>query len=273
MNSPIITKKLFKALLYSLTLMILLTNCAVIRPGQMGVLNRTLSDGIKTDKVYEDGFTWKWPWNEMIKYNIQLNSFHEDIKVLTVDELHTELTFSVILKPIHEELALLEQEIGKDYYQKIVRPEFISVSRAVIASYKYETLPAKSREIESKIYEELSNKLEGKHVKLEGVTLDHIMFSPLVTRATDEKLATKQKVEQKDFEIEVAKKDAEIQRIKAQGQSDAQTIIDQGLTTKYLQYKSLEVQENLTNSPNVTFYFVPTGKDGLPIIVDTSSQK
>lgn len=254
-------------------LMFLVTNCAVIRPGQMGVLNRTLGKGIKIDKVYDDGFTWKWPWNEMIKYNIQLNSFHENIRVLTVDELHTELTFSIILKPRTEELPSLELEIGKDYYQRFVRPEFISVSRAVIASYKYESLPAQSREIESKIFTELSKKLEGKHIKLEAVTLDHIMFSPLVTKATDEKLATKQKVEQKDFEIQVAQKDAEIQRIQAQGQSDAQKIIDQGLTTKYLQYKSLEVQEKLTQSPNSTFYFVPTGKDGIPIIVDTDSKK
>lgn len=255
------------------SLLFLVTNCAVIRPGQMGVLNRTFGDGIKMDKVYDDGFTWKWPWNEMIKYDIQLASYQEDIRVLTVDELHTELTFSVILNPRKEELPFLELEIGKDYYQRIVRPEFISVSRAVIASYKYEELSAKSREIESKIFEELTDKFEGKHLKLEAVTLDHIMFSPLVTRATDEKLATKQKVEQKDFEIEVAKKDAEIQRIKAQGQSDAQTIIDKGLTTKYLQYKSLEVQEKLTQSPNSTFYFVPTGKDGIPIIVDANKER
>ncbi|KOH44806.1 prohibitin family protein [Sunxiuqinia dokdonensis] len=268
-----IYKKQFAHLFSVFTLLFLVTNCAVIRPGQMGVLNRNLGDGIKTDKVYQDGFTWKWPWNEMIKYDIQLNSFQEKIRVLTVDQLHTELTFSVILKPRAEELPFLELEIGKDYYQRIIKPEFISVSRAVIASYKYEKLPAKSREIESIIFGELAKKIEGKHVELEGVTLDHIVFSPMVTRATDEKLATKQKVEQKDFEIEVAKKDAEIQRIKAKGQSDAQKIIDQGLTTKYLQYKSLEVQEKLTQSPNSTFYFVPTGKDGIPIIVDTNQRK
>ena len=248
-----IYKKQFAHLFSVFTLLFLVTNCAVIRPGQMGVLNRNLGDGIKTDKVYQDGFTWKWPWNEMIKYDIQLNSFQEKIRVLTVDQLHTELTFSVILKPRAEELPFLELEIGKDYYQRIIKPEFISVSRAVIASYKYEKLPAKSREIESIIFGELAKKIEGKHVELEGVTLE--------------------KVEQKDFEIEVAKKDAEIQRIKAKGQSDAQKIIDQGLTTKYLQYKSLEVQEKLTQSPNSTFYFVPTGKDGIPIIVDTNQRK
>ena len=146
--------KSFYPILITTTLIFLVTNCAVISPGQMGVLNRTLGKGIKIDKVYDDGFTWKWPWNEMIKYNVQLNSFIENIRVLTIDELHTELTFSVILKPRTKELPLLELEIGKDYYQRVVRPEFISVCRAVIASYKYESLPAQSREIESKIFTE-----------------------------------------------------------------------------------------------------------------------
>jgi regulator of protease activity HflC (stomatin/prohibitin superfamily) len=79
-------------------------------------------------------------------------------------------------------------------------------------------------------------------------------------------------VEQKDFEIQIAEKDAEIQRIMARGQKDAQIIIDQGLTQKYLQFRALEIQEMLSKSQNAKFFFVPVGKDGLPIIVDTGGE-
>ena len=70
--------------------------------------------------------------------------------------------------------------------------------------------------------------------------------------------------------MKIAAKDAEIQRTLAKGQFDAQKIIAAGLTSLYLQYKALEVQDKLSTSPNAKFFFVPVGKDGLPIIVDTT---
>ncbi len=247
----------------------MLNQCAVIKPGFNGVLNRSLGEGVKTDKVYTDGFAWKWPWNRMIKYNVQLRSYQEEIDILTSDELHTSLTLSIILRPKTEELPLLVLEIGKNYYASIIKPEFYSVTRSIMANYNYEELSVQSMQIEDEIYNELVKRLEGKHIILDKVTVDHIIYSPMVTNATDEKLATKQLIEQKEFEMQIAERDAEIQRILARGQKDAQIIIDQGLTQKYLQFKSLEIQEMLSNSENAKFYFIPIGEDGLPVIVDT----
>jgi hypothetical protein len=79
-------------------------------------------------------------------------------------------------------------------------------------------------------------------------------------------------LEQKEYELEIAKKEAEIQIIDATGQRDAQIIIENGLSNKYLQFKALEVQEKLSNSSNSTFYFIPLGDDGLPIIIDTGDK-
>ena len=69
----------------------------------------------------------------------------------------------------------------------------------------------------------------------------------------------------------MSEKQAEIQRVLARGQRDAQQIINSGLTKMYLQYEALEVQDKLTTSPNTKFYFVPIGQDGLPLIVDAGS--
>ena len=111
---------------------------------------------------------------------------------------------------------------------------------------------------------------KGKHLEFDNVTVDHIMYPEVVTSAVNRKLAVEQDIEQKDYEIEIAEKEAEIQRIRAKGQVDAQKIIDSGLTKTYLQYKALEVQDKLSASPNAKFFFVPIGEDGLPIIVDTN---
>lgn len=208
----------------------------------------------------------------MIKYDMRLNSYQEHIDILTSDQLHTTLDLSVTIRPKPEELPLLVLEVGEDYYGKIVKPNFYSVTRGIIAKYNYEEISARSLEIENEIAAALKKRLEGKHIVLDKVTLDHIMYSPVLTRATDEKLATKQKLEQKEIEMEIAEKEAEIQRISARGQRDAQQIIDQGLTRNYLQFKSLEVQERLSESENAKFFFVPLGSDGLPVIIDADGE-
>ena len=250
-------------------LILLFSECSVIRPGYNGVLNRPLGTGIKEDKVYEDGFTWLAPWNRIIKFNVQYKSYQENIDILTSDELHTSIAVSAILRPDPGELPKLVLDIGVDYYASVIKPEFFSVTRGVMALYDYSSLSAKSNEIEKKIFEGLKSRLAGKHIDLNDVTLDHIRYSKAVTDATDRKLSTKQEIEQKEYEMQIAEKEAEIQRIKARGQKDAQQIIDQGLTQKYLQFKSLEVQEKLSESTNSKFFFVPLGKDGLPVIVNS----
>lgn len=257
--------------LFLLVSVLILSSCSVIKPGFNGVINRPLGKGLKTDKIYSDGIVSRGLFTEMIKYDIRVKSYQEEIDILTSDQLHTTLALSVTLKPKKEELPQLILEIGEDYYENIVKPNFYSISRGIMAKYNYEEISSRSLEIEKEITAELKIRLEGKHIVLDKVTLDHIMYSPIVTNATDIKLATKQKLEQASIEVKIAEKEAEIQRIKAEGQRDAQQIIDKGLTQRYLQFKALEVQDKLSGSNNAKFFFVPLGKDGLPVIIDTNS--
>lgn len=84
-------------------------------------------------------------------------------------------------------------------------------------------------------------------------------------------LATEQQQEQMVFRTEIAKRKAEITRINASAEAEAalihadakakaQSVIDGALTPRYLQYKALE-------SPNSKYFFMPTGKDGLPVML------
>jgi regulator of protease activity HflC (stomatin/prohibitin superfamily) len=244
----------------------------MVKPGSHGMMYSASKKGLKSDKIYEDGAVWHWPWNQVITYNLQWQSYQEEISVLTADELHITVRVTLTMRPMLEELPNLELEVGQNYYENIVKPSFYTVTRSVIANYNHNAVSPKSLEIETEILEGVKTKCEGKYLEFDLVSIDHIMYSPLVTEAVDQKLAVKQEIEQKDFEMQIAEKDAEIQRIRARGQRDSQQIIASGLTSKYLQYKALEVQDKLSDSDNTTFYFIPTGQDGLPIIVDTGNK-
>lgn len=253
------------------SLLLLATACSIVNPGYNAMRWKPLSDGLVTDKLYSNGVVWHWPWNGVVAYNMQWQTYNENVSILTEDELHINMTVSVTLKPIAAELPQLELEVGNAYYEKIIKPEFVSLVRNVFSGYKYNLVSPKSPEIESAILQRLIAITKGKHLEINNVTIKHIEYPVAVTSAVDKKLAVQQAIEQKDYEIKIAEKNAEIQRIQAKGQRDAQQIIDAGLTQKYLQYKALEVQDKLTTSPNTKFYFVPLGKDGLPLIVDTNT--
>ncbi len=249
------------------------TSCAsTIRPGNQGLMWRPWSSGLERDELYVDGIVWHWPWNNILEYEVQWNSYQEEVSILTADDLHMSVTVTVVLRPISQNLPELVLEVGPKYYNRLVKPDLYSITRKVMANYIHNKLPENSPAIEDAIRSDLRERLEGKYVEVDDIVLDHIMYSPLVTQAADKKLATLQRLEQKEYELGIAEKDAEIQRILAVGQRDAQKIINEGLTKKYLQFKAVEVQEMLSKSNNATFYFIPLGEDGLPVIVETGNK-
>jgi hypothetical protein len=105
-----------------------------------------------------------------------------------------------------------------------------------------------------------------------------------VTLAISEKRVTAQRVDQKTSEVKIAQQDAEIARITAGGRSDAvrtqaegdaaaivlrgqaqakaQDEIAKTLTPAYLRYKAFD-------NNAARYYFVPVGKDGMPLIINT----
>ena len=265
-------KKRVQIYMLLIVLAFAVVGCAVIKPGQQAMKWSPYGKGLKTEKIYNDGIVWNWPWNGIVSYSTQWQTYSENVAILTKDELHINLTVSVTLRPIESELPKLELEVGGNYYNNVVRPEFISLTRNVFSNYDYTVVSPKSPEIESIIFKELVEVVKGKHLEFDNVTIDHIVYPPVVTSAVNRKLAVEQDIEQKDYEIEIAEKEAEIQRIRARGQRDSQKIIDSGLTRTYLQYKALEVQDKLSTSNNAKFYFIPVGKDGLPIIIDTNTK-
>lgn len=266
-------KSIFMSTLILFPILLFSSGCAsIIKPGKKGMMWRPWSSGLDEKKTYDDGVVWHWPWNNVIDYDVTWKNYRERVALLTADDLHIEVTVSVVLRPYADELPQLALEIGRDYYSRLVRPEFFTITRSVFAGYLHNNISEKSPEIEQKILTLLKERLKGKHLEFDNMTLDHIMYSPIVTEAVDQKLAVKQILEQKEFEAGIAERDAEIQRIRARGQRDAQKIIDEGMTKKYLQFKSLEVQEKLAESSNAKFYFIPLGKDGLPVIIDTGGK-
>jgi regulator of protease activity HflC (stomatin/prohibitin superfamily) len=278
---------LFHAIVLVIPILLLVSGCGrTVDPGKRGLRWSPLSGGL-TKESLKDGFYWKAPWNDVFVYDVRYQSFTEKIDALTADDLSVTLHAAITMSPIAEEVYFLAQEVGNNWYQQLVRPQFLSAVRGVVAQYTMVTLPERSSEIGNKIEAVMVESLKGRHLNVYSVALSEIEFSKMVLQAIEQKQAKEQEKEQKEFEMVIAQRNAEIARIqakgegdalqiraegegeslriRAKGQSQAQEIITKTLTPDYLKYKLYE-------SPNSKMIIVPD-KSNVPIIVSPGSDQ
>ncbi len=265
----------------------LLSSCGtMVPPGQMAMKNIILDEPALRQEVVPEGFYWQWPWNSMVAYDVTIQSRDENVDILTDDSLHVSTTVTVIFRPLASQLRDLHLTLGKGYYEDIIGPAFVSLIRTEFSKYKHNSLAKKGAAIEVAVLAELQNRLKGMPLVIDQVSVKHIDYDNLVTRSISEKLVKEQRSDQKRFEVEIAVQDAEIARtaakgvgdalriraegeaqaivIKGKAQAEAQNFINKTLTKRYLQYKAFD-------SDATRYYFVPTGKDALPIILNAEA--
>ena len=81
------------------------------------------------------------------------------------------------------------------------------------------------------------------------------------------KLIPKQESLEYEFRLEKAQKEAERQRIEAEGKANANRILSASLTDKILQEKGIQATVELSKSQNAKVIVIGSGKDGMPIIL------
>lgn len=257
-----------------------------VHPGQRGLRWYPLGEGLTTEPL-KSGFYWRAPWNDVFVYDVRWQSFTEKVDALSADDLPVMLHSAITMRPVDRELYFLAQELGPRWYQEVVKPLFLSSVRSVISNYPMVTIPENSIEIGSKIEAVMVESLKGRHLEISTVALAEIELSKQVLQAVERKQAKEQEKEQKEFEVLIASRDAEIARISAKGQGDsirirsegeaeglkiralgqakAQETITKTLTAEYLRYK-------LYDSPNAKMVLLPDNLR-VPILINPDQDR
>lgn len=209
------------------------------------------------------------------------------VDALSSDDLLVKLKAAIIMRPIAEEVYFLAQEIGPDFYPRVVRPELLAAVRSVVSNYPMVAVPEMSAEIASKVQAVVVEKPKGRHLEVQSVALADIELAKIVLEAVERNQAKEQEKEQKEFELVIAEKEAEIARrrargegdairirsegeaeglkIRALGQAKAQQTITKTLTPEYLQYK-------LYDSPNAKMVLLPD-QLRVPILINPDQDR
>ncbi len=238
--------------------------------GEAGVLWKRFGGGIVTDTPpMGEGFHVVAPWNKVDIYNVrQQNMFIKDMEVLSSNGLEIKLDVSILYQPKVDQLGLLHKTKGEKYLDVVIIPEVRSAGRSIVGRYTPEQLYSSKRDvIQKEIFDEVSKKAVGQYVQINDILVRDVTLPPTIKDAIERKLKQEQESLEYEFRLVTAEKEAQRQRIEAQGKADANRILSASLTDKILQDKGIEATLELAKSPNSKVVVVGSSKDGLPLIL------
>jgi len=239
-----------------------------IEPGQRGVLFERFGGGLNKTKSYPQGFHVLAPWNKMYIYDVRINEAYETMEVLSKNGLTITVELSYRFAPMPEKIGYLHDMVGKQYLERIVKPEIRSATREVIGKYLPEELYSTKREaIQDEIFQLTSDAVAEKYITMDAVLIREVALPPSLQEAIERKLKEEQESLQYEFRLTKEKQEAERKVIEAQAKADANRILNASLTDKILQDKGIEATLELANSPNSKVIIVGSGEGGLPLIL------
>ncbi|MCR4421452.1 MAG: prohibitin family protein [Exilispira sp.] len=262
---------------------IIFSAITTINAGEVGIM---VIFGKTLDKQLGSGLNIKNIFADVVKFPVRLQEFtmsiateegerygDDSISALTKDQLMVKIDCTIWWVPDRNNIPKIYKEIAKSIYNlkdSVVRPAIRTALRDITAKYTFVELIEKRDQYSNDIHKLMESLVGNKYVFIDKVLVRNILPPESILKSIEEKLAAQQALEQKIFELEKAKKDAEIQKVQAQGIAEAQNIIQQKLTPLYVQYKAIEMYEKLANSPNTTFIILPTSTSGagIPLILN-----
>lgn len=242
-----------------------------IEAGHGGVLFKRFGGGIDLENNYGEGFHVIAPWNKMYIYEVRQQETAEEMNVLSSNGLEILVDVSLWYQPAGAHLGRLHAEIGTTYLQRVVIPSLRSSTRSVIGRYTPEQIYSTKRDaIQDEIYEETKKILEEKNVQLNQILIRSVKLPATIKQAIEGKLRQEQESLEYEFKLEKALKEAERQRIEAEGKAAANRIINASLSDKILREKGIIATIKLAESPNTKVVVIGNSKDGLPLILGDS---
>lgn len=239
-----------------------------IGPGEGGVIFERFGDGINTEKTYGEGFQIVAPWNDMIIRKVRQQSISDEMSVLSVNGLEVKVNGTVWYEPEFKNLGLLIKTKGENFEQELLDPAISAAARSVVGRYTPEQLYSSKRDvIEQEILDEVRKLLEDQYLVVKRVLVEDVKLPPTIRTAIETKLKQEQESLEYEFRIAKAKKEAERQKIDAEGKATANRILSASLTDKILQEKGIDATLQLSKSDNSKVIVIGSGDSGLPIIL------
>jgi prohibitin 2 len=251
-----------------IALLLFSSGCATVAPGNIGVLWTTASGTQR--ETYREGLHAIAPWNHLSIYDLRIQSHDELLNVIAANGLAIKLDASLRYHLIAAEVVALQEQIGPEFYEKILEPVLRSEARRIIGQYTPEEIYSTKRDlIERQIREGVTLKIAGLHITLDAILIRNVELPPAIRTAIDQKLAAEQEVLKQRYVLEVDKAKAEESRIEAQGIADYNRMIAATLSPAILEFQRIQQLASLASSPNAKTVVLGPGVDHSSLLLSS----
>jgi regulator of protease activity HflC (stomatin/prohibitin superfamily) len=253
-----------KTIIFSLSLaVLLLSSCAIIRPGEVGVKQKL---GKLSDKSYMQGAVWYNPFvTKIIITNTQINNIELALSLPSKEGLSVVAQISILYRIDENSVPKVIKNIGLGY-ENIISNVFRSASADVCSKYFAKDMHSGMRaEIEEAIKIKMGENLTDKGILVEAVLMKSIQLPAGLASSIEQKLQAEQDAMRMVFILQQEKLEAERKIIEATGVKDAQKILSEGLTDQIIKIRSIEAFIELSKSNNAKI-IVTDGK--VPYLIE-----
>ena len=236
--------------------------------------------GVQTGHT-SSGMTWLLKVrNVSITPTTYTESFNGDAAVLSKDNLKIQFQVHLVwkvktsgVKEFIEKYSTLEEK-KEDVADKIIEVAYDNFLKEPLRTYaRDEVQKLNGLEIKDQItpageaiFARVKQLAQNTPFEITSVVVGSIQYPGEVADAVAQKMAATQIIGRKQLEIQQEEMDAKKRVVEAEGIAKAMEIINQRLTTNYLQHEAIEAQKAMVGSPNHTTIYLPVGPMGVPIV-------
>jgi prohibitin 1 len=249
-----------------LVLLAVVGACSVtaIETGHVGV---TTLFGRVTGERLDEGIHLINPLKHVAQLSVRTQQAKEIAEVPSSEGLLVHLEASLLFRLDAGHANEVFQKVGPDYQDVIITPNFRSVMRDVTAAHTASALYSEGREtVSQQMLVGLRKALEPHGVVIENVLLRDVKLPLTLKNAIEAKQQAEQDAQRMNFVLQKERQEAERKRIEAQGISDFQRTVSQGISQQLLEWKGIEATIEVAKSQNSKVVIIGSAKNGLPLI-------
>ena len=239
-----------------------------VYPGNAGVIWRRFSGGTDLTRVYGGGLWIVNPFNRFYIYETRLQQRETEFTALSANGLTLHIRASVRFRPIIKDLALLHEEVGQEYIDRVVIHQVQAVIRKVIGAYVPDQIYGSQGNILQNVVFSAMAELRARHIELDDLLIREVRLPDKMASAIENKLEQEQIALQFDYVLTRERKEADRKRIEAEGILQFQRTIAQSVDERYLRLRGLEASLALAKSPNAKVVVFGNSPGGLPLIMN-----
>ena len=189
---------------------------ATVEPGHRGLLFEPNGGGLQHETLQPGKYKLGWCFlsctpNRVDDYDVTYSTSHESIAAKSSEGLDVSLKLNIIYRPIVSELYQLDTEIGPNYYDEVIGPEFRSACREIFSHHSYVDFQRRNEAIENEVEADVRRRTAGRHMEIASVTLEAVAYAPEIADKVRQKIAADQ-----DLARELQKIDDEHKKTEAQ---------------------------------------------------------